>query len=156
MARICVDAGFLIGLYDPTDQYHDNAERQFELIFGEDSGRHTLLVPWPILYESLGTRFARNARNVASLERTWDYLDRADRLILLDDTPYRNECLAEQLESPRRRFSLADRVIRAMILEDEPGFDFILTYNISDFIDACHNSRVRMIHLEMAPEDYEG
>jgi predicted nucleic acid-binding protein len=155
MARICVDAGFLIGLYDPTDQHHQEALRQFELIFGEDSGRHTLLIPWPILYESLGTRFARNARNVASLERTWDYLDRADRLVLLDDAPYREECLAEQMDSPLRRLSLADRVIRAMILEDEPGFDFILTYNISDFIDACRNSRVLMIASELAPEDYD-
>jgi hypothetical protein len=59
------------------------------------------------------------------------------------------------MDSPLRRLSLADRVIRAMILEDEPGFDFILTYNISDFIDACRNSRVLMIASELAPEYYD-
>jgi hypothetical protein len=155
MARVCVDAGFLIGLYDPTDQHHRAANEQFELIFGEDSGRHTLLIPWPILYESLGTRFARDPIKVTSLGNTWNYLDRAERLVLLDDAPYREETLTEQIEAPSRGLSLADRVLRAMILEDEPRFDFFLTYNTGDFIDACRNAGIPLIGPELLPEDYE-
>jgi len=154
MARVCVDAGFLIGLFDPSDAHHHSAKDQFELIFGEDSGRHTLLIPWPTLYESLGTRFARDPAKVASLGRTWQYLDKAERLVLLDDAPYREESLAAQIEESRRRLSLVDRVLRAMILEDEPRFEFFLTYNRGDFIDACRGSGILLLDSNLAPEDY--
>jgi hypothetical protein len=154
MARVCVDAGFLIGLYDPSDQYHQLASSQFELIFGEESGRHTLLLPWPILYEALGTRFSRDPNKVASLEQTWLYLERASRLVVLNDEPYRVEPLSQQVAKTLRPLSLADRVLRAMILENEPQFDYFLTYNAGDFIDACSSSGVQLISLDLIPEDF--
>jgi len=154
MARVCVDAGFLIGLYDPSDQYHEAASFHFELIFGEESGRHTLLLPWPILYESLGTRFSRDSNKVASFEKTWLYLERASRLVLLNDERYRVEPLSQQIAKTLRPLSLADRVLRAMILEGEPKFDYFLTYNAADFIDACRSSGVQLLSSDLIPEDF--
>lgn len=154
MPRVCVDAGFLIGLYDPSDQHHQRAASQFEMIFGEESGRHTLILPWPILYEALGTRFSRDRNKVASLEQTWMYLERAGRLAVLSDEPYRTEPLSEQVAKTLRPMSLADRVLRAMILDVEPNFEFFLTYNVGDFIDACSNSGVRLISADLIPEEF--
>jgi len=65
MARICVDAGFLIGLYDRDDQYHAIAVRQFEYLFSETRDRNQLIDPWPILYECLGSRHAKDKRKAA-------------------------------------------------------------------------------------------
>jgi len=151
MARVCVDACFLIGLYDSNDQHHQAASSQFELIFGEDSGRHTLLLPWPILYEALGTRFSRDPLKIASLERTWVYLERANRLVVLNDESYRAEPLSQQVGKTMRPLSLADRVLRAMILENEPKFDYFLTYNVGDFIDACSRNGVQLIGSDIIP-----
>ena len=58
MMTICADAGFLIGVYDQRDERHDEAVGDFVRLFG--NGVNRLLVPWPMLYETLSTRMARN------------------------------------------------------------------------------------------------
>jgi len=140
MARVCVDACFLIGLYDRDDQHHDAAVTHFAALFGEESARHQLVTPWPILYECLGTRYARDARKSVLFGQHWDYLNESGQLVLVDDGPFRDLSLDEQMQCGTRAFSLVDRVLRAMILDGERYFDFFLTYNTTDFADACGNS----------------
>jgi predicted nucleic acid-binding protein len=154
MARVCVDACFLIGLYDAQDERHDHAMKHFSSIFGEESARNTLVAPWPILYECCGTRQAKNSRRTNQLREHWGYLNRFGQLQLIDDTPYRNEQLVEHLDEDARILSLADRVLRAMILDARRTFDYFLTYNTGDFADACQHSGIFLINEKSAPGLY--
>ena len=158
MARVCVDACFLIGLYDKDDQYHDIAVRQFGSLFGEESGRHQLVAPWPVLYECLGTRYARNTATIpqkrTEFTRYWDYLSEGGQLVLLDDGPFREVPLSEHLAGPTRILSLVDRVLRAMILDQGRLFDFFLTYNTGDFTDACQASNIPLINEKSLTNSY--
>lgn len=148
MARVCADACFLIGLYDQNDEHHQRAAEQFEFLFGEDARpvRNILVAPWPILYESFGSRQARNFNKTKELQRHWEYLQRFEQLELVDDSPYRVASLQDHLEEVRRPMSLVDRVLRAMILDANRPFDYFLTYNTGDFADACQSSGVSLIN----------
>jgi hypothetical protein len=154
MARVCVDACFLIGLSDKDDQHHWSAVRHFDALFGEESGRHQFVAPWPILYECLGTRWARDPRKLVLLRQLWNYLSGSGQLVLLDDELYRGLSLDELLEGSRRALSLVDRVLRAMILHHERSFDFFLTYNTGDFVDACEFRGITLIIEASSPESY--
>jgi predicted nucleic acid-binding protein len=154
MARVCVDACFLIGLYDQGDQHHGTAIRHFDALFGERSGRNQLVAPWPILYECLGTRYAKDFRKSVLFTQHWDYLNEFGQLVILDDGPFRELQLNEHLEGGNRALSLVDRVLRAMILDRERFFDFFLTYNTPDFVDACQIGDIPLINQESAAESY--
>jgi hypothetical protein len=154
MARVCVDACFLIGLYDRDDQHHGTAATHFAALFGEESARHQLVAPWPILYECLGTRYARDPRKSILFGQHWDYLNESGQLVIVDDGPFRDLSLDEHMLSGARSFSLVDRVLRAMILGRERYFDFFLTYNAADFADACQLGDVPLINQESSAESY--
>jgi hypothetical protein len=155
MARVCVDACFLIGLYDKDDQYHSLAVSQFDALFGANSRRHILVAPWPILYECCGTQQAKSRRKTSLLCEYWDYLERYGQLLRLDDLPFRDMPLKEHMEGTSRPLSLVDRVLRAMILDRKSLFDCFLTYNTGDFVDACRRSGITMLNEKSAPEAYD-
>ena len=54
--HILIDSGFLFGIYDEGDQHHESAKRIEEWLDSEGRKR---VVAWPILYETLGTRFVK-------------------------------------------------------------------------------------------------
>jgi hypothetical protein len=154
MARVGVDACFLIGLYDESDSYHPTSVVHFELLFGEKSTRNQLVVPWPILYECCGSRQATDPKKATLLRENWSYLQRSGRLVLLDDTPFREQQLETHLTDRSRQLSLVDRVLRAMILDRRRPFDFFLTYNTGDFADACQDGRVYLLNENISAESY--
>jgi predicted nucleic acid-binding protein len=137
--RVCVDSGFLIGLYDESDDYHERAGEHF--VNHLDSDFSQLLIPWPILYESVSTKMSRRQDHLASLERDWRKLKGRGRLVLLDDRDFRErameECLSAHAHLPirYRPLSLADRVLRHMLSEIK--VDVFITFNEGDFADVC-------------------
>jgi hypothetical protein len=154
MARVCVDACFLIGLYDRDDQHHATALRQFDALFGEESVRNQLVVPWPILYECMGTRYARNPQKSILFNQRWTYLYEAGQLVLLDDCPFRDRQLNGHMGGRSRALSLVDCVLRAMILDRERLFDFFLTYNTGDFVDDCQIGDIPLLNEDSSAESY--
>lgn len=149
MSTICVDAGFLIALYDETDEHNPTANDRFLEHF--DRTRNQLLAPWPILYETVSTRLVRNRRRMEKFRRHWLVFQREQRLTLLDDRPLREvalaECLAEVDRDPKqyRALSLADRVIRALLTEGNLRIDSFLTFNVPDFVDVCRKRRIVVV-----------
>ncbi len=139
MSRVCVDSGFLIGLYDERDSYHRLAEQHFSTYIGPRVNQ--LLVPWPILYESVSTRMVSRGSRVALLEKDWKRLEAERRLVMLDDREFRQnameECLAEAWKTPARyrALSLTDRVLRSLL--SEIRVDVFITFNEEDFADVC-------------------
>ena len=149
MSAICVDSGFLLGLYDNRDQFHARANELFVEYFNNAVNR--LLVPWPVLYETVSTRLVRGQRNVALFERDWRMLTGRRQLIFLDDSPYRqaaiDECFYEVRVQRRelRPLSLTDRVIRRILEETTIKVDVLITFNVADFADVCSRLRLHLV-----------
>lgn len=141
MRLTCVDAGFLIALYDTRDRYHARADAYFEQQFDRTPNR--LVVPWPILYETVSTRMARNKESLSLLKRDWERLVREQRLERIDDCNYREMAIEEcfiEVEKERghyRSLSLVDRIIRNVLLDDQLHIDAFVTFNEGDFFDVC-------------------
>ncbi len=142
MKSICVDAGFLIGLYDESDERHEKATGYFLSFF--DSTRNRLLVPWPILYETVSTRMARkNTKGMKRLEQDWKRLSAQRRLHLLSDAQFRDEAIDEcfkELGKPLQQYrdlSLVDRVLRKILSERNLRIHAFVTFNPKDFHDVC-------------------
>jgi predicted nucleic acid-binding protein len=149
MKDICVDTGFLIGLYNLQDEFHERATQYFLSMF--DKENNCLVVPWPILYETLRTRTVKNRDAMLSLERDWKYLLMHKRLTLISDVPFRedvvDECFSE-LRKPgpaRRNLSLVDRVIRRILMERTVRIDAFITFNPRDFADVCKTYKREML-----------
>jgi predicted nucleic acid-binding protein len=145
MNDICVDTGFLLGLYVESDQYHERAQRCFTDHFSSGSSR--LIIPWPILYETVSTRLVKNRPASNLMETHWKRLLRQGSLQMLSDQPYRDgvidECFDEMRKPPfqARNLSLVDRVIRRVLSDVNVRIDVFLTFNTADFADVCkkHN-----------------
>lgn len=149
MRDICVDTGFLIGLYDPGDQFHDKARDYFSDYFGGAGNR--LLIPWPILYETISTRMASNRPAMSLLENDWKKLAAQNRLNLLPDEPFRvrliDECFADLRRPPGRprSLSLVDRVVRRILSDTSIRIHAFVTFNPGDFADVCTLARREML-----------
>ncbi len=149
MSAICVDSGFLIGLYDESDQNHLKAEQHFLTYF--ESSLNRLLIAWPVLYETISTRLMRRRDRIAALDRDWKTLLTRGQLVLLDDQEFRRDAIGEcftELRKPSGRFrglSLADRVIRRILEEVNIRKDLFITFNAGDFRDLCARMRLPMI-----------
>lgn len=144
MSNVCVDSGFLIGLYDDRDDFHQRALTYFTEYFAKPQNR--LLVPWPSLYESVTSQMAKGKKGrtkVQNLDRDWKTLRTHDQLTLLDDQPFREqameECFAELDRPPQhyRGLSLADRVIRRILADAKSKVDIFITFDPGDFGDVC-------------------
>ena len=141
MKRLMVDACFLIAVFDKRDKY----EAQADQIFSEyvEKTNNVLLVPWPIVYESISTRMVRTQSNMVIVERTWRKLQESKRIELVDDAEYREDVIeAAFQETTRERgsyreLSLADRVVRNMLADVNLKIDGFVTFNFGDFSDVC-------------------
>ena len=101
---VLVDSGFFFALFDPRDPWHTQAKSKAEWIEA-----FRVIVPWPILYETVNTRLARRPDPVARFERI---LRRPDTE-LLDDSPYRLDAYENTLaraKAQREPASLVDSV----------------------------------------------
>ena len=143
--NVCLDAGFLIGLYDERDPHHQRSQGLFADLF-DTSTPNVAVVVWPILYESVSTRLVRHRGQIVALERDWRRLVSTRRLEFLDDVPYRDEalelCFQEIGRPPRnyRDLSLTDRVLRSVLADPDVRIDGIATFNEADFADVCRVS----------------
>ena len=149
MSNVCADAGFLIALYDSTDQYHPKAQRLFQENLAPPFNRFVL--PWPIMYESLSTRFARSRRRVEFLERDLKLMEMRKQVLYCDDKAFRDRAFEDflrEIDKPHlhyRALSLVDRVVRLMLSDVNLKIDFFITFNGGDFHDVCMKSRIVMV-----------
>jgi predicted nucleic acid-binding protein len=149
MSDILVDTGFLLGLYDNRDQYHDRARQNFVQYFG--TTRNRLIVCWPILYETVSTRFVKNRPSMILLQTDWTRLAAQRRLALLSDLQFRDRILEECFDELRkpirqsRNLSAVDRVIRRVLSNPAVRIGAFLTFNPGDFADVCAGSNTPMV-----------
>lgn len=126
---ILPDTGFWYALFTQKDAHHDNATAVYA-----DIQRYRILIPWPIHYEVLRTRFVRNSNALIGYHR----LLKASNMVLLDDGPYRNSALEQVLTLQDKNckgetLSLIDAVINRIIADRRIKIDYFITYNRKDF-----------------------
>ena len=136
---LLVDSGFFFALLDPRDSHHAAAVERQEWL-----ERLSVVVPWPILYETINTRFARRSVTIERLERI---LRRPDTE-LLDDSRYRDDAYEETLARAKRGYgamSLVDSVLCAVLVDVDVRISAMLTFNERDFASLCGSQGVELL-----------
>jgi predicted nucleic acid-binding protein len=136
---LLVDTGFWLAFYDGREAEHKLAQTKFEII---DKAR--LIVPWPILYETLYTRFIKNPISV----NRFDLLLKKPTTEILDDVSYRNQALHATISGSQNRLraiSLVDMVIRFILDDRNVRIEALLTINQKDFGDICRKRQIEML-----------
>ena len=126
-SKVLVDSGFFFALFNPRDRYHADAveKREWLEILSP-------VIPWPILYETINTRFAR-----------LESILRGPHIELLNDSPYRLDAYEHALtraKTRRNAMSLVDSVLCAILDDTNVRIDAMLTFNLRDF-ENIHRSR---------------
>lgn len=136
---LLVDSGFFIALFNPRDQHHSDAcEKQDWL------ETLSVVVPWPILYETINTRFVRRPATIVRFES----ILRAHDTVLLDDSPYRLDAYEDVLAQAKVRRdakSLVDAVLCAILADTNVRIDAMLTFNIVDFDRICREQGIDLL-----------
>ena len=128
-----VDTGYFIALYDERDEHNKLAQSNKRLL-----DLHPVVLPWPVLYETINTRFAKKA---SAMTRIDAIIAKADTR-LLDDSLYRDAAYRQVQTSRQRPLSLVDAVLRAVIEDKNVRISGLLTFNVGDFHDVCRSCRV--------------
>jgi len=136
--NVVIDAGFWIGLVDDRDQYHKMAVE-----LGEKLSFQKLFCPWPITYEILRTKNIKRSSYLHRLRKAFEFY----KVTLVDDAPFRQDCLSKVLRQDlrQRRLSLVDMVLRAILEKEHRQIGYLVTFNPKDFIDICSRRQVRML-----------
>ena len=138
---LLVDTGFWIAYFDPREgDRHKVANDKADVL-----NRANLLIPWPIQYEILRTRFVKRIDWIVR----FDAILKRSRVEFLDDSGYREEAYRQTLEySTARRprpMSMVDVLCR--IILDDPAYQikYLLTMNPVDFHDVCRPRGIEML-----------
>ena len=141
MPYVLADTGVWYALCDSRDSLHSKALAGASLL-----DQHRIVLPWPVVYETLCTRFVRNTR---ALRRFVGLLKRP-RIEYLDDSIYVQTAFGIAIESSLNRdrpLSMVDCAIRLMLDDINTRVDYLMTFNPGDFIDVCERRRVRLVEL---------
>lgn len=137
--RLLVDSGFFFALFNTRDQHHNEACDKQEWL-----ENLSIVMPWPILYETINTRFVRRPDIIARFES----IIRAPDTLFLDDNSYRLEAYKSTLDlakSRRHTLSLVDSILYAIIDDINVRIDAMLTFNSRDFSHVCRINRVELL-----------
>ena len=133
---LLADTGYFIALYDERDKHNARAQRIEHLL-----DLHPLVLPWPVLYETIRTRFARKPTILARI----DAIVRKGGTFLLDDSKYRESAYRQVIQTARQRpLSLVDAMLRAVIDDEKVPISGLLTFNAGDFHDLCRKRQVEL------------
>jgi len=139
MQNVLADTGIWYALFDSRDEHYEDAIGKADYL-----DLHQVVVPWPVLYETLGTRFVKNSLAFGAFER---YLKKP-HISFLDDGAYREQALRVSLDSSLRHsrpLSLVDCAIRLILEDVDVKIDYLATFNKRDFADVCRKRSIEII-----------
>jgi len=120
------DTCFWLALYDVSDEHHQTAQDIMQRCSMSDK----ILIPFPVLYETLNTRFVKHKEWLLN----FNALLKRDATVRICDEPYKERALATVL-GEKRPISLVDRIIRLMIDDNNLQVTALITFNRRDFYD---------------------
>ena len=131
---VLVDTSFWIALYDRSDQYHSKAVNIYP-----ELKKFCVMIPWPILYEVLRTKFIKQKLWVEQFNKDLKIFS----VRLIEDTPYKIRALNEIFKIYKRRnLSLVDMVSRYILMDSNLKINYLVTFNKKDFIDVCKERKI--------------
>ena len=134
---LLVDTGFFTALYFERDPHHATAldHRDWVDIL-------PVVLPWPILYETINTRLSRRQHLMAQ----FDALVSSDQTVLLDDSPYRHDCYRSVMDAPKGQApSLVDAILQRVLEDDNVPIRAMLTFNERDFRWLCEKHQIELL-----------
>lgn len=134
--QLLVDTGFFTALLHERDPYHASAVANQDWLEALP-----VVLPWPILYETINTRLARRPHLMARL----DALVSSDQTTLLDDATYRSNCYSMVIQSRGQAPSLVDAVLQCVIEDANVRIGAMLTFNRRDFAWICAQHQVELL-----------
>ena len=141
MASVLVDTGIWIALF--SEKLSDDRRAELDIVY-ELISLHTIVVPWPVAYETLRTSFVRNREAIRKFEKEM----RSPRIVMLDDALYKQRALEMALTPTLRDFrnlSMVDCVLRLMMDDPNVKVNVFATLNPGDFYDVCQSRQIEMI-----------
>lgn len=139
MPYVLADTGVWYALCDSRDSLHSKALSRAGIL-----EQHHVVLPWPVVYETLCTRFVRNTR---ALSRFVGLLKRP-RIEYLDDSMYVQDAFDIAINSSLSRarpLSMVDCAIRLILDDVNIRVDYLMTFNPEDFLDVCERRRIRLV-----------
>ena len=138
--NILADTCFWISLCDSKEADHVETEQMMRKISGNSI--HSILVPHPVLYETLRTEMVKRHNQVLLLHSFWgkvqkisdiDYIDEAYRLV------------ERQAELQNGTASMVDMAIMLMARDVRNNVKAILTRNKRDFARFCQEREIILV-----------
>ena len=140
MPRILVDTGVWYALCDDGDR---TASPEFLASLPNRIAPHSVVVPWPVAYETLRTSFVRKRASLVRFEQ----LLRSPRVEFFDDDPYRRDALELAIHSSlnrKRPLSMVDCLLRLLMDDIGVKISYLITFNVGDFADVCARRRIEI------------
>ena len=140
MSTVVLDTGVWYALCDARDT--EVSRKRIEGIYTRLEF-HQVILPWPVAYETLRTRFTKNKPALERFERE----AKNPKTILLDDSPYRERAYELVFDYGLRRgrpLSMVDCLIRLIIEDVKVRIDSIVTFNVRDFADVCRKRQIEL------------
>lgn len=134
--QILIDTGYLFALFEEKDEHHREA-----LEYAEYLSDYQVIIPWPILYETVNTRFIRRPAIIRRMEG----LLKRPNVTLLDDATYKQEALDLSLSNVGRAFSIVDNVLRLVLDDRALRVNYLFSFNPGDFADICARRSVEIV-----------
>ena len=141
MFTVLVDTCVWYAIFDSRDR---PTERKAVMLLADQIQSMTSIIPWPITYETLCTRFTKNRLALEGFER----LLKSSRVTFVDDAPYRDAALEHSFTSSlrdNRPLSLTDCLLRVILDDPKTRVRYMATYNARDFRDVCVRRRVQLL-----------
>lgn len=138
--NILADTCFWISLCDPTERDHTEAVAMMEKILGDKS--HTILVPHPVLYETLCSDLVKKPKQVLMLAQFFR------KVVKVPDADYVDEAynlVEQQANMGKGTASMVDIAIMLMADDTRNNVKAILTSNGRDFSAFCKKRGLPMI-----------
>ena len=136
---ILVDSAFFFALFHPKDDYHKEAIEKQEWL-----EKFPLVVPWPILYETINSTFVKSPGTI----RNFENIMRQPHTKRLDDSTYREKAYEETLALAKRRYgtrSLVDSVLHAILKDVNVRISAMLTFDHRDFGPVCASRQIEIL-----------
>ena len=138
--NILADTCFWISLCDSSESDHKEVMEMMDKILNDRS--HRLMVPHPVLYETLCSEMVKKPRQVLLLTRYFQYVEK------VSDEGYVNEAyrlVEQQAAMSNGSASMVDISIMLMAEDPKNNVKGILTKNGRDFAAFCRRQGIPMI-----------
>lgn len=139
--NILADTCFWISLCDPSESDHAETVSMMEKILSNKS--NVIIVPHPVLYETLRTEMVKKPNQVLNLIK---YFSRVEKI---PDTEYINEAfnlVDQQAHNKIGTSSMVDFALMLVAEDPKNNVKAILTRNARDFASFCQKKCIYMVN----------